>query len=280
MKKCPRSSLMSALLTGILFGAAVTAQADTRLVSTDALATELIFALRADKYLVAVDVTSHLPPNYRPLKIVGYHRNLSAEGLLSLSPTLVIGSEHMGPAPALDALRQAGVTLLQLPSPDHPQQLRDNIQRVAEPLGLTETVTPLLARLDQQLLALESQPVTGSSAAFLLATDPTKLRLAGHGTTGEAFIRLTGGHNVADFTNYRTVSAESLLAMDPDIIILAGQEKDRALDSFLKSNPVLAHSRAARSGHIIAVDGSTLVAGLSLASIEEARQLTLAVKAD
>jgi len=280
MNRFLRSSLMSALLAWVLSGIVATAQADTRLVSTDALATELIFALHADQYLVAVDVTSHLPPNYRPLEIVGYHRNLSAEGLLSLSPTLVIGSEHMGPAPALDALRQAGVTLLQLPSPDDPQQLRDNIQRVAGPLGLSETVAPLLARLDQQLLALESQPITGNSAAFLLATDPARLRLAGQGTTGEAFIRLTGGRNVADFTNYRTVSAESLLAMDPDIIILAGQEKDRALDSFLKNNPVLAHSRAARSGHIIAVDGSTLVAGLSLASIEEARQLTLAVKAD
>ena len=56
MNRFLRSSLMSALLAWVLFGIVATAQADTRLVSTDALATELIFALQADQYLVAVDV--------------------------------------------------------------------------------------------------------------------------------------------------------------------------------------------------------------------------------
>ena len=75
-----------------------------RLISTDAFVTELLFSLNADQYLVGVDVTSKLPPGYRPLANIGYHRTLSAEAILNLRPTQVIGSEFIGPQEVLLSL--------------------------------------------------------------------------------------------------------------------------------------------------------------------------------
>ena len=265
--------ILNRLSTILLLSVLSAAEAETRLVSTDAQATELIFALGADQDLVAVDVTSHLPEGYRSLKNVGYHRNLSAEGMLSLQPTLVIGSEHMGPSTVLDTLRQANVTLLQLPAPYSVTQLQENIRRVAKQLQNTEAISRIEKKVQQHLDQLHTHNLEDRRGVFLLMMDARKLRLAGKGTTGAAFIQLTGGSNAATFDNYRDVSAESLLAMDPDFIILASQETSGLTQQFLEANPILSHSRAARENKIVSMDGSTLVAGLSLSAISEAGRI-------
>ncbi|MGB0733410.1 MAG: ABC transporter substrate-binding protein [Pontibacterium sp.] len=73
-----------------------------RLISTDANATQILFKLGMGDKIIAVDVTSKLPAQADSLPNVGYHRRLSGEGLLSLNPSLVIGSNHMGPPEATE----------------------------------------------------------------------------------------------------------------------------------------------------------------------------------
>ena len=57
-----------------------------------AIAGQLILALGGEQSLVATDISSVEPKN---LPRVGYHRALSAEGILSLAPTRLIGSDEM-----------------------------------------------------------------------------------------------------------------------------------------------------------------------------------------
>ena len=246
---------------------------EQRLISTDAGATELIFSLGLDKQLVAIDVTSHLPKGHKELPNIGYHRNLSAEGLLSLQPTAVIGSEFMGPPPVIGALQQAKVQLVRLPGAKNSEQLRSNITELASALNQQKRGEHLLQEVDEQLSALKNLPLENKKIAFLLSMDTAKLRLAGQGSSGVALIDLLGGKSVANFNNYQTVSAESLMAMQPDIILVAGKNQQTAADELLKANPILLHSPAGLNGRIIAVDGSTLVAGLSVSAIEEALRL-------
>jgi iron complex transport system substrate-binding protein len=58
---------------------------------------EMIYALGAQADLVGVDYSSTYPPQIRHLPTVGYHRALSAEGILSLHPTLIIDDDNIGP---------------------------------------------------------------------------------------------------------------------------------------------------------------------------------------
>lgn len=62
-----------------------------RIISAGSSVTELILALGAEQQLVGIDVTSVAPPSLA-LPKVGYHRQLSAEGLLALEPTQLLGS--------------------------------------------------------------------------------------------------------------------------------------------------------------------------------------------
>ena len=241
------------------------ALAENRIVSTDSAVTQILFALQLDTALVGVDVTSNLPQDYRALPVVGYHRALPAEGLLALEPTLVIGSQHLGPPKVLATLATAGVPVLQLPSANDIPQLKRNITDIAVSAGGAMHMGQVLAKLDEQAAQLAASALTGERIAFILAVEPGKLRLAGNGTAGAAFI------NVLDA--YRTLSAEAILELAPSVILVAGDE-DATAQQLLDSNTILKHSEAARSGRIMSVNAASLVAGLSPQAIADAVALT------
>lgn len=254
------------------------ASENQRIISTNAGATELIFALQADAQLIAIDVTSQLPNDYRAVANIGYHRNLSAEGLMSLHPSIVIGGEHMGPRPALKVLQQAHINVLQLATASNVMQLRDNISQVAKALNAQGKAEQLLISISSQLDQLRNNNLSGARVAFLLSMDPSKLRLAGDDTGGDALIRLMGGTNVAKFKNYRNVSAEALLAMQADIILVADRDKNLTISTLLSANPSLVHLASAKNQTIVAVDSKVIIAGLSIAAIDEALSLLQQIK--
>ena len=262
-------------LTAALFSCNLNSEETTdkniqRLISTDASVTELIFALGLDNQLVAIDVTSQLPKGYKELPNIGYHRNLSAEGLLSLSPSAVIGTEGMGPPPVLSALKAAKVKLITLKSAKNLKTLEENITQISQSVDAEEKGKSLLTDLYADKKALNTTPLTNMNVAFVLNMRGHSMRLAGSETSGSAFIQLLGSKNVAEFKNYQSVTTESLMAINPDVILIAGQEKATAVETLLEANPILAHSKAAKEKRILAVDGSALVAGLSLSAIKEA----------
>lgn len=96
---------------------------EIKLVSAGAGVTELVLALDAADELVAVDSTSYLPEHLASIAKLGYHRMLSAEGIMALSPTLVVGSEVMGPETTLNVLKQAKIEVVKLPSSADEKQL-------------------------------------------------------------------------------------------------------------------------------------------------------------
>jgi len=73
--------------------------ADTsRIVAIGGDVTEILYALKADAKIAAVDSTSQFPVQALKEKPnVGYMRALSAEGVLSANPTVIVASKDAGP---------------------------------------------------------------------------------------------------------------------------------------------------------------------------------------
>ena len=94
-----RSVLFAAtlLLAGCRFGNKEAGEHSQRLVSLTKQYSEIIYALGAQKDLVAVDLSSTYPPEIKSLPTVGYHRALSVEGILAVKPTLVLHNDDIGP---------------------------------------------------------------------------------------------------------------------------------------------------------------------------------------
>lgn len=88
---------------------------DKGVVSVGGAVTEIVFALGVEDRLVAVDSTSQYPEPVQYLPNVGYLRQLAAEPILALNPSLVLALSEAGPPHALALIRQAGVPLLTVP---------------------------------------------------------------------------------------------------------------------------------------------------------------------
>lgn len=269
----PAAMLLALMTSAANSASEKTAAKPARLVSTDAAVTEIIVQLGVSDRLVAVDAASELPGG-TSLPRVGYHRALAAEGLIALDADLLIGSEHMGPPHVLDAVERAGVEVLSLPYAGNIEILRENIQTIAA-VTRSDRGPALVAGLDRQASELSRQALSSTRAALLLRAEGGKLRLAGSGTGGGGFLAMLGAENVAAYSGYRSVTPEGLLELAPDLLLLVDTEGQGAED-MIRQYPVLRFSPAVRAGQVHSVDADVLVAGISLAAVDEAIRIVSA----
>src|SRR3954471_21369418 len=106
-----RFTRLIALVVGLLLPhmASAAATEPQRWVSAGGALTEWIVALGGESRLVGVDSTSQHPASVKSLPGIGYQRQLSAEGILTLRPQMLLGTEEIGPPPVIQQLRTAGV---------------------------------------------------------------------------------------------------------------------------------------------------------------------------
>src|ERR1044071_2704970 len=84
---------------------------DARYVVISPIYNEIIWALGAQDKVVGVDLSTTYPPDVKKVQAVGYHRALSAEGILSLHPTAVIHDNNIGPPQVVQQLQQLNIPM-------------------------------------------------------------------------------------------------------------------------------------------------------------------------
>ena len=193
--------------------------------------TEIIFLLGAQARIVAVDTTSTYPQAASAYPSVGYVRALSAEGLLSLKPTLVLGEDDMGPPGVLAQVEQAGVHVIRVAEVHTAAGILDKVRCVATALGLAERGESLIqAELKPRVAALESLRVPPSEqprAVLLLQISAGAPTAAGAGTSGDGFLRMASVRNAfADVTGWKPMSAEAMARAGPDYVVVTERITD------------------------------------------------------
>lgn len=256
--------------------------AGERIISAGAAVTELIIALEQQDKLVAVDVTSQLPSDL-VLPKIGYHRQLSAEGLLALGADQLIGSDEMGPDAALDQLKSAGVSVDIVNTKATAAGLLERIDEIAELTDAQPQAAALKVQVKNQLQSLSQQPqADAKKILFLLIHEGRPANVAGKDTTPNAIIELAGGINPAaeKLTSYKPLSTEAMVEMQPDIILVSGRSYDKlgGADEILKRMPMLAATPAGQNKQFITIDGHALVGGLGLQSLAEAQRIRQLIK--
>lgn len=268
------------LLVGSLTGIqafACEAHQVKRIISSDPGATEIIAALGDADLLVGIDSSSIQPDPELPLPVVGYQRQLPAEGLLSLQPDLVIGGEHMGPGKTINLLKKANIEVLSIPSAIDSPSLQAKVQTIAKSIGSEAQAAEINRSIEAQMLRIKNnRQLANQRMIFLLQTSDSQkvLRVGGKGSVGDSLINLFGAENSVAFNNYQTLSEESLLSLESDIIILGtpGPHNENTIDDFLNQFPLL----NALKGKLVILpfDTASLVAGLSLSALDEAESLS------
>ncbi|MHC8379138.1 heme/hemin ABC transporter substrate-binding protein [Pseudomonas sp. MDT1-16] len=265
------STRVAALCVGLLVSHyAVAAELPQRWVSAGGALSEWISALGGESKLIGVDTTSQHPESLKALPSIGYQRQLSAEGILSLRPQILVGTEEMGPPPVLSQIRSAGVQIeLFSAQPDLPT-LQGNLQHLGTLLGAEDQASQLFQRyqqqLDQQQVRVTRAQLKQKSPGVLLLLGNAggKPLIAGKDTAADWLLQQVGGHNLATHTGYKPFSVESLISLDPEVLVFADRALtgDAARAALFKENPMLSSTRAAKDGRVMELDPTLLVGGL------------------
>lgn len=221
--------------------------------------TEIVYALGQEDLLVGVDASSVYPQAVQELPQFGYFRQVSAEGVLSLAPTLVLAVESAGPPTSLAQIEAAGVEVVRIPDVYSVDGAKNKIRIIAKALDCVATGDALIAAMDQDLERFET--VAHATAEpprvlFIYARGGGTLNVSGEGTAADAMIQLAGGQNaIIGYTNYRPLTAEAVVAAAPDIILVL--ERGLATiggTSGLMKLPGLALTPAGRNQRIVTID--------------------------
>lgn len=229
----------------------------SRVITLGGSVTEIAFALGAGKNVVAADTSSYFPAAVNRLPKVGYQRRLSAEGLIALKPTLVIGTTSAGPATTIAQLRDAGVQVLILPDEHSPEGAKAKMSAIAKVFAKEVKGQALTAVLNRDLVKARSlRLVNQPKVMFVYARGPQGAQISGSGTAANSMIKLAGGINaIQGVEGYKPLTAEAAVAAAPDVILMLG----RGLDSVggkggLMKMPGIAQTPAAQNGRIVALD--------------------------
>ncbi|WP_296339811.1 ABC transporter substrate-binding protein [Reyranella sp.] len=246
--------------------ASLTARAQTppRIVSVGSALTEIVYALGAEGLLVGIDTTSLYPAAARALPQVGYMRALSAEGVLSLKPTLVIATTAAGPATTLDQLRATGVEVLVLPDHYDYDSVIAKIAAVGRLTDKTAEADAMIARGRADMAELTKKLATATNkprVLFLLSMGGGAPQAAGRDTAADGIIRLAGGTNAIDgYAGYRPLTPEAVLASRADFVLVTRQTVQAmgGIEAIL-DQPALHRTPAGRAGKVLQFDALLLL---------------------
>lgn len=270
------AALVLVLVSVALPACAADGAAPARIVSIGGAVTEILFDLGLSDRIVAVDTTSTFPAEAAEKPDVGYMRQLSAEGVLSMEPDLVLAQEGSGPPDAVTLLK-ATVPFVEVPDTPSADGVAEKIRQVGAAVGETEKADALAARVLADFAALAGEvaalPQARPRVLFVLSLSGGRVMAAGADTSADAAIRLAGGTNAATgFSGFKPMVDEAVIAAAPDVVVVMGSGNHAVTADDLFALPAFQTTPAAADRAMIAMDGLFLI-GFGPRAPEAARQL-------
>lgn len=264
-------------------GNQVTVSDTSRIVPLSGDIAEIIWTLGLGANIVGVDLSAVYPAELTQLPQIGFERQLSAEGILSLNPTLVIGKEQAGPPAVLDQVRAAGVPVVIVAEPQTIEAPTAKIRSVAEALGVKEAGEDLAAKTQAEIddaMALAATATSHPTVMFLYVRSGGIQLIGGAGSVADAMIEAAGGVDAgvaAGIQGFMPVTAEAIVAAQPEYIIVpqSGLDSIGGMDALLQI-PGLAETPAAKNGNVLAID-DLLLLSMTPRTGQALRDLILAI---
>ncbi|MGX9571899.1 heme/hemin ABC transporter substrate-binding protein [Mesorhizobium sp. f-mel] len=225
--------------------------------------TEIVFALGEQDRLVARDSTSRYPEAALKLPDVGYMRQLSPEGVLSVNPSGILALHGSGPKQAVDVLKKTSIPFIEVPERYDHEGILEKIRIVGKALGVDAKADALAAEIDAKLKAAEEQTASINDrkrVLFVLSMQGGKILASGSDTAADGIIKLSGGVNAVDgFSGYKQLSDEAVITARPDVILMMNNAGPAASDDELFANPSILSTPAGAARKVVRMDGGYLL---------------------
>lgn len=236
--------------------------ANERIVIAGGSLTEIVFALGAGDDVVGVDKTSSYPERVKQLPQIGYWKLLNIEGVLSLRPTLFITLNDVEPDNVIEKVSESKVDVLALRRvPGTIELLYENINKIASKLNKQEEGEKLINRIKANLADIQAKIATHPQKTKVLSlmSMSGSNSVAGKNTTIDALITIAGGENLATHNSFKSYTAESIIVINPEVIILNKYSIDQlgGLDK-VNTIPGITETSAFKNNRITVIDDSYL----------------------
>jgi len=239
-----------------------TAAVPQRLVSLTPNMTEAVFAIGAGGRLVARSRYCDYPPEVKRLPSVGGYVDPSFEAILAARPDLVIGARGPGGRAIVDRLEQRGIQTW-FPETETIAQIEAMIEGLADRIGMHDDGVRVADALRVRLSRLDDRLSSVPRPRALLVFGLAPIVVAGPGGFPDEMMRRAGMTNViGQGTRYPTINVETVLSLDPDLVIDAAMAEGGDTSRIQAAAPGWSAVRAVREGKVATVrDDSVLRPG-------------------
>ena len=232
---------------------------------------EIIWALGAQDKVVGIDLSTTYPPDVKNVQTVGYHRALSAEGILSLHPTAIIHDNNIGPPQVVQQLQQLNLPMKTFTAKnDSFDGTKALIREMGAHFHKEARAEELCNTLDAQRAAslekVKQYPDHPRVAVIHFGRASNVYLVVGKGGGGDGggvsqMIELAGGEMAVENRGIQRMESPEIIAKaNPDVILLTDYGYDRLGGSTdqIKALPGVATSNAARNNHIYRIEENVL----------------------
>ena len=222
---------------------------------------EIIHSLNAQAIIVGRDISS-TEDSLADIPIVTSGHQVLPEKVIALKPDLVLIDASTGPKAAIDAIKAAGISVVETPESWSLKDLPIKVRAVGQAIGAQDQAEELVKQLNQSLkiAAVKNSP----RVAFLYLRGTSSVYLiGGAGSGADSLLTAIGAIDVGAQTldrPFNTLTAESLAALNPDVILVMskGLESVGGIEGLLKL-PGVAQTAAGKNSAVIDVDDSLLL---------------------
>jgi iron complex transport system substrate-binding protein len=244
---------------------------DARYVVISPIYNEIIWALGAQNTVVGIDLSTTYPPEVKNVQTVGYHRALSAEGILSLHPTAIIHDNNIGPPQVVQQLQQLNIPMKTFAAKnDSFDGTKALIREMGAYFHKETRAEELCNTMDTQRAAsLEKvkQYTDHPRVAVIHFGRASNVYLVvGKGGGGDGggvsqMIEFAGGEMAVENRGMQRMESPEIIAKaNPDVVLLTDYGYDRLNGSIdqIKALPGVATSNAARDNRIFRIEENVL----------------------
>jgi len=239
--------------------------AEERIISLGGNVTEIVYELNKEDLLVATDTTSNYPAAAAKTPKVGYMRQLSAEGILSMEPTVIFMTTEAGPPVVIKQLKETGVNMQIVPSEFSIEGTIEKVATMSKYLGEEEKGQKIIKKIKSDMA--EANAIISKNqdkkpkVLFILSPRNGSLMVSGVDTQADSMIKLAGGENaMTSFEGFKPLTPEQILAVNPEVILMMNHTRRvNGGKKGIMEHPVLKLTPAVKNNKVITMDGSYLL---------------------
>ncbi|MBW1649339.1 MAG: ABC transporter substrate-binding protein [Deltaproteobacteria bacterium] len=221
-----------------------------KIISLAPSVTEIIFAIKGEKRLIAATTHSDYPPDADKLSKIGSYVRFDIEKIISLKPDLCIGIKEGNPKNSINRLAEFNIPVYAV-NPKNLDSVISSVIEIGALLNAEKTAARIAEKMKKKINKIKESALKNKNRPTLFfQIDTNRFFSAGADTFIHQLITTAGGKNAAEKKRgYPKFNKEQIVTLSPDIIVIASMKQNKSFKQAelkwgeFKSIPAVAANR-------------------------------------